>query len=168
MDTPAAGFEAWGILDIYGHQRYAGFISTQTFGTAVMFRIDVPPLPERERVTKHYEYADVEADGATRRVMVPAGSRVKEPAVQGYTKLFGVGAIFGITPCTEDAAVAAVADMQPRRLQLVALPPDHALLAENAELVLGDDGCPVCHSLTTPCLCERADDDDGPGDGEEF
>lgn len=112
-------FEGWAVVEVFGHQRYAGFVTTQAFGQAVMFRVDVPPLEERERVTKSYEYIDGQN--------VPPGSTVKESAVQGYTKLFGVGAIYGITPCTQEAAVKAVAAMQSRKMQLVALAPDRAL-----------------------------------------
>src|SRR5215467_13892732 len=47
-----ATFEGWAILEIFGHQRYAGYVTTQTFGAASMFRLDVPALEERERTTK--------------------------------------------------------------------------------------------------------------------
>jgi hypothetical protein len=112
-------FDGWAVVEIFGHQRYAGYVTTQAFGQAVMFRVDVPPLEERERVTKSYEYVD--------GTSVPPGSTVKEAPVPGYTKLFGVGAIYGITPCTQDAAVKAVAAMQTRKLQLVSLAPERAL-----------------------------------------
>jgi len=114
-------FEGWAVVEIFGHQRYAGYVTTQAFGQAVMFRVDVPPLDERERVTKSYEYVDGQN--------VPPGSTVKEAAMQGYTKLFGVGAIYGMTPCTQDAAVKAVAAMQARKMQLVSLAPERALSA---------------------------------------
>jgi hypothetical protein len=117
-------FEGWAVVEIFGHQRYAGYVTTQAFGQAVLFRVDVPPLDERERVTKHYEYVDGKN--------VPPGSTVKEVAVQGYTKLFGVGAIYGITPCTQDAAVRAVSAMQARKLQLVALGEERALNSSSA------------------------------------
>lgn len=121
MTEEQARFEGWAVVEIFGHQRYAGFVTTQAFGQAVMFRVDVPPLDERERVTKSYEYIDGQS--------VPPGSTVKEAAVQGYTKLFGVGAIYGMTPCTQEAAVKAVAAMQARQMQLVALAPERALSA---------------------------------------
>lgn len=127
MTEEQAKFEGWAVVEIFGHQRYAGYVTTQAFGQAVMFRIDVPPLDERERATKSYEYIDGQN--------VPPGSTVKEAAVQGYSKLFGVGAIYGMTPCTQEAAVKAVAAMQARKLQLVTLAPERALSsASDAEL----------------------------------
>lgn len=112
-------FVGWAIVEIFGHQRYAGYVTTQAFGQAVLFRVEVPPLAERERVTKHYEYIDGQ--------QVPPGSTVKELALPGYTKLFGVGAIYGITPCTQEAAEKALAAMQTRKLTLVKLGEERAL-----------------------------------------
>ena len=94
------GFSGWAVVEIFGHQRYAGHVSTQAFGTAVMFRVDVPALESRERVTSRPGYAGDQ--------YVPAGTLIQEGAVQGYTKLFGVGAIYAITPCTQEAALKAV------------------------------------------------------------
>jgi hypothetical protein len=116
MAENQADFSGWAIVEIFGHQRYAGFVTTAAFGQAVLFRVDVPPLEERERVTKHYGYDD---DGKS----IPAGSTVKETAVQGYTKYFGPGAIYGMTPCTQAVAEEAVASMQSRKVSVVTLAP---------------------------------------------
>jgi hypothetical protein len=51
-DVKQSAFEGWAVLEIFGHQTYAGFVTTQTFGQAVLFRVDVPPLAERERLSK--------------------------------------------------------------------------------------------------------------------
>ena len=115
--SETAKFEGWAVVEVFGHQRYAGFVTTEAFGQAVLFRVDVPPLAERERVTKHYGYDD---DGNS----VPPGSTVKEAAVQGYTKYFGPGAIYAMTPCTQDVAEEAVASMQTRKVSIVSAPPD--------------------------------------------
>jgi hypothetical protein len=78
-------------------------------------------LEERQRVTKHYEYLDDRS--------LPPGSTVQEGAVQGYTKYFGPGAIYALTPCTQEAALKAVASMQSRKVSLVSLPPEAAVAA---------------------------------------
>jgi len=121
MSEKQATFEGWAIVEVFGHQRYAGFVTTEAFGQAVLFRVDVPPLAERERITKHYGYDD----GGT---SVPPGSTVKEGAVQGYTKFFGPGAIYAMTPCTQDAAEKAVESMQTRKVSVVSIPPEAATL----------------------------------------
>jgi hypothetical protein len=122
-----AKFDGWAIVDVMGHQRYVGYVTTEAYGQAVLFRIDVPPLEERERVTKRPGYIGGD--------YCPAGTTVKEGAVAGYTKLVGSGSIYTITPCTKDAALAAVEDMQSRPLMSVSLPPAAALLPAN-----DDDG----------------------------
>lgn len=119
MDTQQSSFTGWAVVEVFGHQRYAGYVTTEAFGQAVLFRVDVPPLEERERVTKHYEYAG--------HVSVPPGSTVKEAAVQGYTKFFGPGAIYALTPCTEDAAKKAVESMQSRKVSVIQLAEERAL-----------------------------------------
>ena len=126
-----SSFEGWAIVEIFGHQRYAGFVTTEAFGQAVLFRVEVPPLPERERLTKHYEYVDDRS--------VPPGSTVKEDAVQGYSKLFGAGAIYGITPCTKEAAEKALAGMQSRKLTLVSLSEERALIPSDEDDALDAD-----------------------------
>ncbi len=151
-------FEGWAILEIFGHQRYAGFVSTQVFGTAVMFRVDVPALEERERVTKRPGYMGAQ--------YVPAGATVKEGAVQGYTKLFGVGAIYAMTPCTQEAALKAVESMQERLLMLVTLPPEKAIEAPKTEgagdLVSDDAACTECGEPVDECECdENAEEGEG-------
>ena len=108
-----ASFEGWAILEIFGHEKYAGYVKTEVFGTASMFRLDVPALEERERVAKRSGYNGGE--------YYPAGATIKEGATQPYTKLFGVGAIYAITPCTQEAALAAVEEIQPRPLTLVSV-----------------------------------------------
>jgi len=122
MDPQQAKFDGWAIVDVLGHQRYVGYVTTEAYGQAVLFRIDVPELAERERVTKQPGYVDSR--------YVPAGTTVKEGAVAGYTKLIGAGSIYAITPCTKAAALEAVEQSQPRPLMSVQLPPDRALAAQ--------------------------------------
>lgn len=124
MTEPAASprFDGWAIVDVLGHQRYVGYVTTEAYGQAVLFRIDVPELAERERVTK--------APGYTGGRYLPAGTTVKEGAVAGYSKLIGAGSIYAITPCTKAAALEAVEQNQPRPLMSVQLPPDRSLAAQ--------------------------------------
>jgi hypothetical protein len=115
-----AKFEDWAIVEVMGHQTYAGFVTTQAFGQAVLFRIDVPALPERERVLRFDEYLE--------HAVLRAGSTVSESPVQGYTKLIGAGSIYAITPCTEEAARASIDKITSRKLSLVSLPAVPAIM----------------------------------------
>ncbi len=118
-ENQQAKFDGWAIVDVLGHQRYVGYVTTEAYGQAVLFRIDVPALEARERVTKQPGYV---GDG-----YCPAGTTVKEGAIEGYTKLIGSGSIYAITPCTQDAALKAVDEMQRRPLMSVKLPPPAAV-----------------------------------------
>ena len=119
MDTQQAKFDGWAIVEVMGHQTFVGYVTTEAYGQAVLFRIDVPQLDERERVTKAPAYVGDR--------YVSAGATVKEGAVQGFTKLVGSGSIYCITPCSKDAALAALERNQCRPLMSIALPPTAAL-----------------------------------------
>ena len=118
-ETPQSHFEGWAILEIFGHSKYAGYVKTEYFGPACMFRCDVPPLPEREQITRGGCYV-TEAENLQR--WAPPGSKVKETATPGYTKFFGVSSIFSLNPCDQDAAMRALAEIQPRSIMLISLP----------------------------------------------
>lgn len=63
----------WALVELFGHQRIVGFMSTQTFGAGVLFRVDVP---------------DLKKDG-----------KVVRP---GFTRYFGLSAIYSVTPISEE------------------------------------------------------------------
>jgi hypothetical protein len=139
-DQEQAKFNGWAIVDVLGHQRYVGYVTTEAYGQAVLFRIDVPALDERERVTTRPEYGRNAHGSYSGATYLPPGSTVKEGAVPGYTKLIGAGSIYAITPCTKEAALAAVEEMQARPLMSASLPPERALSAgEPVDADVDDD-----------------------------
>ena len=70
---PSSELKSWALVELFGHQRIVGFLSQQTFGTGVLFRVDVPDLLK---------------EGEVKRV--------------GFTRYFGLSAIYSITPVSED------------------------------------------------------------------
>lgn len=92
MDNQA--FEAWAIVEVFGHQRFAGRVTEQSIGGCSFVRVDVPDLPELNEPATQY----------TRAKRIPA-----QPA---FTKLFSQGAIYSITPVDERVARAAAAGMR--------------------------------------------------------
>ena len=120
-DAKQAEFSSWAIVDVLGHQRYVGYVRTEAYGQAVMFRIDVPELPEREYKLEAPEYVA--------HSWTPAGATVKRAATPGYTKLIGAGSIYSISPCDEPAAMKAVEATQRAELKVIALPENHKALA---------------------------------------
>lgn len=51
MET-AAPFSTWAIVEIMGHQTYAGHISEETIAGQAFLRIDIPATEEQEPFTK--------------------------------------------------------------------------------------------------------------------
>src|SRR5579864_217776 len=70
---PDPQLKAWALVELFGHQRIVGYLSQQTFGTGVLFRVDVPDLLKDGKATR-----------------------------KGFTRYFGLSAIYSITPCSED------------------------------------------------------------------
>ena len=133
-EDTARGYEGWAIVEIFGHQKYAGRISTETIGAACMLRVDVPELPPRqEEVTGRYSYHPETG------TQLPKGTIISYAAVQGYTKFFGVAAIYAITPTTEEAALEAIEGLQPRPVLLVKLPKQAAAIAASADSSADDE-----------------------------
>lgn len=81
-------FDYWCIVEIMGHQRYAGRVTEQTVGGAAFVRVDVP-----------------ESDG--------------RPA---FTKLFGAGSIYSISPVAEEIARAVAQELRREPMSIYDLP----------------------------------------------
>lgn len=128
MEAKQAAFEGWAVVEIYGHQKEVGFVTTEYYGMACMFRVDVPALPEREFILKRPEYTNL---GSDEYRVSPVGSKVKRAAIPGRSRLVGVGAIFSLTPCTEATAIEALESLIPRTLMLLELPKDQKQLTVN-------------------------------------
>jgi hypothetical protein len=81
-------FEQWCLLEIMGHQTFAGLVSEQAIGGASFVRIDVP-----------------ECGG------LPA-----------FSKCFGAGSIYCITPVTEEVARLRAKSLRQAPLSVYDLP----------------------------------------------
>lgn len=114
-----SNFEGWAVVDLFGHTRRIGYVTTEAYGSAVLFRIDTPELPEREYTLTEPEYAS-EADGGARWCM--PGTKVKRAFQPAETKLVGPAAIYEISPCTEATARVAIEKAIRRPLILLELP----------------------------------------------
>lgn len=123
-ETKQAQFNGWARVEVMGHQTHIGFVRTEAYGQAVMFRIDTPELPEREYVLEEPAYV-TEAPGLRR--WVQAGAKVKRVARPGCSVLVGAGSIYRIIPCTEGAALKAIDSAERAELNLIELPPQQAL-----------------------------------------
>jgi hypothetical protein len=124
MDTQAK-FEGWAVIELFGHQREAGFVTTQYFGNAAMFQLDVPELPEREWVLERPDWVNNQ--------LAPKGSKVRKEAKPGRSRLINPSAVYALNPATEEAVCKAL-DNGSREIKLVELPESKQIGAgENAE-----------------------------------
>lgn len=94
----------WAIIEVFGHQRFAGLVGEQVIAGYKMFRIDIPAVPE-ERREREGNYHPLTGDFGRWKYTEVFG------AVEAEAKLFGVKAVYSITPCTEEHARAEAANM---------------------------------------------------------
>lgn len=85
-------FEQWAVVEIMGHRKFAGFVSEQSIGGSSFVRVDIP-------------------ESETRGEKLPA-----------FTKLFGSGSIYCISPCTEETARAFASQIRSRAFELYEAP----------------------------------------------
>jgi len=76
-------FEGWAILELYGHRQLAGMVREVELFGGKLCRIDIPEVPEGKDPYWHDRTL---------------------PAVPAFTQFYGAGAIFSLTPTTEDVA----------------------------------------------------------------
>ncbi|HLW51275.1 MAG TPA: hypothetical protein VKW06_00400 [Candidatus Angelobacter sp.] len=128
MDQQQAKFEGWAVIEMFGHQREAGFVTTQYFGNAAMFQLDVPELEEREQTTSRPGYIDGQ--------FCPAGTKCKKAAVIGRSRLINPSAVYAMNPCSKEAALKAIDEISPREIKVIELPNQPQL----ATTLPGEDG----------------------------
>lgn len=88
METEQKPFDEWAIVEIMGHQKYAGKVSEHVIGGASLLRIDVPAVNQQKP----------------------------------FTKLFGIGSVYAITPTTEEIAIACATKLRQAPLSIYDLP----------------------------------------------
>lgn len=84
-------FSHWAVVELFGHARIAGLVTEQQIGGASFIRVDVPELSVRQDT--------------------PLYGRIPVETQPAYTRFFGAAAIYAITPCAEEVARLAAADI---------------------------------------------------------
>jgi hypothetical protein len=55
MSTDAhTPIEGWAIVELFGHNKIAGYVTTAIIGTSAMLRIDIPEVEEAPAYTRFY------------------------------------------------------------------------------------------------------------------
>ena len=122
MEGQNANFEGWALIELFGHQRESGFVTTQYFGDKAMFQVDVPEIPSRTETTASPRWIG--------DVLAPAGSVVECEAIPGRTRLINPGAVYAMNPATEEAVRAVIARSENRHIKVLSMPqvPERTLL----------------------------------------
>ena len=128
MEQEQSQFKGWAVVEIMGHNKEIGFVTTEYFGGPALFRVDQPPLPEREIVLDRPQWI-----GET---YCPVGSTIKREAMEGKTSFVGPSSIFRMTPCSEETAKAAIERMLPAQIKVVHLAEKTAIAESSGH---GDD-----------------------------
>lgn len=123
-DVKQASFEGWAVVEMMGHRKEIGFVTTQAFGQAVLFRVDTPELPEREFVLETPEYASHNGEGSR---WCPIGTKVKRPVSPAKSCLVAPSSLYAINPCSEEAAMRLIERNVSRPLIALELPEQAAL-----------------------------------------
>jgi hypothetical protein len=139
-------FEGWAVLELMGHQREIGFVTTEAFGQAVLFRVDTPALEAREYVLTRPEYCRTDDGSAD---WMAEGTKVQRQGAPARTRLVAPGSLYAINPCTQEAAMEALESSTPR--PIIALErPKRAALAAAAE---PEEDCECDDECEEDCDC---------------
>lgn len=123
-------YEGWAVVELFGHTKETGFVTTRYFGDKAMFQIDIPDLPEREVTTTQPGYVG--------NKWTDAGAVVKKSAVPARSRLVGPGAVYSMNPCTEEFA-RRVIDQESRAIAIIALPPSQQIQSGDQEAEYPED-----------------------------
>jgi hypothetical protein len=143
-------FEGWAILELMGHRREIGFVTTEHYGAASLFRVDSPEFEEREYELARPEWVRTE-QGVDR--LAPIGSKVRRPGIPARSCLVGPGSIYALNPCTEETARKAIEQGIHRPLILLSVPERAQITGTAVESEELGDRCVECGSLLQFCEC---------------
>lgn len=93
MSETDSQFNEWAVVEIMGHKKFAGHVTEHSVGGAGFIRVDVP------------------------EISLPAGE-----VLPAFTKIFGAGSIYCLTPCTESTARAFAASFRSEAFAKYELP----------------------------------------------
>lgn len=126
MSETQSRFEGYAIVEIMGHQQVSGYVTTEAFGSVVMFKVVQQEIPPTEKTLERTQYVDGE--------YCPEGSRVRISRERAET-FVGVGSVYRMTPCTEAQANAA----QPAKVEIIEKA-ERKLVAAGVDAdILGED-----------------------------
>jgi hypothetical protein len=114
QQTQTATYSGWTLLELMGHNREAGYLTTLYFGAVALLQVDVPEIPAREETLTRPQWTDSQ--------LLPVGTVVQKEAIPGRSFMLNPSAIYRAHPATEEAVRAAIAANQPREIKVISIP----------------------------------------------
>lgn len=114
--------EMWAVIELFGHQKAAGKLSTQNLGAACLLRLDVP------EITRKRERFDYKANKWEHF----------EETIPSHTRFLGVGSIYAINPCSEEIALTILRKSGAGPIQEYVVPSVRALPAPTVSQDAGE------------------------------
>lgn len=106
QEQQLANFEGYAIVEIMGHQRAAGHVTTQYFGGVAVFRVVQQEIPDETITLDKDQWIDGE------RLYAGSVIRVSRPRAETFV---AASSLYRMTPCTEAEATAS----QPKKIEVV-------------------------------------------------
>jgi hypothetical protein len=131
MNENQAEFKGWAKVEVMGHQSHVGYVTTEAYGQAVLFRIDSPALEECDEELRISEYVGEQ--------YCRPGSIIRRAAVPALSVLVGSGSIYRIIPCDEATAITSIRSGTRRPLSVVKLVESARIQAPNVDDEMDDD-----------------------------
>jgi hypothetical protein len=141
--------EMWAVVELFGHQRAAGKLTTQNLGAACLLRLDVPEI---RRSRDKFDYKENKWEHF-------------EETVPAHTRFLGVGSIYAINPCSEETVRAILIKLGAGPVQeyigptIRALPAsspaEEATESEEVQTVCQDCGGSLIRNLEDKLVCQE-------------
>lgn len=107
--TEQRTYEGWAIVDVLGHQRFVGYVTTEYFGQTAFFHVVTPARDPRERVVDGSAYVDFKG-----MAFPPKGFTVLEDGKPASERFIGSGSIYSLTPTTRERVMEILEEIDSR------------------------------------------------------
>lgn len=114
--------EFYAIVEVMGHQKFAGLVSEHVIAGQAFIRVDVPEIP-----------TETQGEGVDRIVI--------QDGIPGFTKLLGPSSIYAMSPVSEEVARHVAKSLRQRVLQPWEMPknPQRKLLPVDSDYDADDE-----------------------------
>lgn len=113
-DNKGSHFEGWALIELFGHQREAGFVTTQYYGDKAMFQIDIPEIEAQQETIERPRWDDSR--------LLAAGTVIERASIPGRTRIVNPGAVYALNPATEQAVRVAISRNESRAVRVISIP----------------------------------------------